>query len=162
MSARRRTAMLRRLEDGALVGLVAALLVLAIAPILLRNTLGISPLWVEPVARHLVMWTGFLGALVVTRENRHIRIDLVLRFLPERPRQWVRVAADAASAALCRVLARVAIDFVADERRFGAPGPADVPAWVLQLVFPLCFAAMAWRYGARCQRHLASRKRAAR
>jgi len=154
--------MLRRLEDGALVALVAALLVLAVAPILLRNALGISPLWVEPVARHLVMWTGFLGALVATREDRHIRIDIILRLLPERQRLWGRVAADSASAVLCLVLARVAIDFVADERRFAAPGPAGVPTWVLQLIFPLCFAVMAWRYGTRCQRHLASRKGVAR
>ncbi|MEE2832280.1 MAG: hypothetical protein VYD18_07960, partial [Candidatus Latescibacterota bacterium] len=56
--------LLHRLEEGVLVMLVGALLVLAFSQILLRNFLGITWLWGDPLVRHLVLWASFLGALI--------------------------------------------------------------------------------------------------
>ena len=144
--------LLRRFEDGLLVSMVALLLILSFGQILCRNLFEITFLWVEPLARHLVMWTGFLGALVATREGKHIRIDVLLRFLPGPRRGWAELVGELVAAALCGVLSWVAVDFVTDERCYGGTGPLDLPTWVLQLIFPLCFGLMTCRYAARAAR----------
>jgi len=141
-----RPSVLARLEDGVLVAMVTVLLLVSFGQILLRNLFQVTPLWIEPLARHLVMWTGFLGALAATREGRHIRIDAVLRLLPPLGRAAALLLSGAVSALTCGVLAWVAFGFVADERRYGAVGFLDLPTWILQVIFPACFALMACRY----------------
>lgn len=138
-----------RLEDGLLVTMVAILLAISFGQILLRNLFDISLIWIDPLARHLVMWAGFFGALVAAREGKHIRIDALLRLLSPRRRIWAQLIGDTVSTAVCGFLASVAYDFVADERRYGATGLLDLPTWILQLVFPLCFGLMACRYAVR-------------
>ncbi|MFC1525356.1 TRAP transporter small permease [Candidatus Latescibacterota bacterium] len=151
--------LLRRFEDGLLIGLMMALLVLSFSQILLRNLADIGFLWLEPLIRHLVMWTGFLGALVATREHKHIRIDAALRLLPAGRQTWALLVADLVSAGVCGLLCWIAVDFVGDERQYGLRPFLDLPAWILQLVFPLTFGLMACRYGVRTARRVAGLRR---
>jgi TRAP-type C4-dicarboxylate transport system permease small subunit len=142
-------ALLHRLEEGVLVMLVGALLVLAFSQILLRNFLGITWLWGDPLVRHLVLWASFLGALIATREDRHIRIDAVLRLLPPRPRLVATALGDAVAAAICLILAPLAARFVIDEHDYGGDAFLGLPRWTLQLVFPFVFAGMGLRFAGR-------------
>ena len=81
---------IHRLEDGLLFLLMSTLVLLSVAQIALRNAFGITFLWSEPLVRHLVLWCGFLGALIATRLDKHIRIDAVLLLLPGRVRTGCR------------------------------------------------------------------------
>ncbi|MFH1568270.1 MAG: TRAP transporter small permease [Gemmatimonadota bacterium] len=148
----RPASLLRRLEDGLLVALVGVLLFLSFAQIVLRNLFAATPVWLDPLTRHLVMWTGFLGALVATREDKHIRIDAGLRLLSPPRRAQVLLVGEGVAAATCGWLAWVAVRFVADERTMGVAAFPGVPTWVAQLVFPLCFGLMACRYAVRAAR----------
>ena len=38
--------------------------------------------WAEPFVRLLVLWVTFLGASLVTGENKHIKIDLLTQIIP--------------------------------------------------------------------------------
>ena len=140
---------LHRLEEGVLVLLVGSLLVLAFAQILLRNFLGITWLWGDPLVRHLVLWSSFLGALIATRLDRHIRIDAVLRLLPRRPRLVAAALGDAIAAAVCLILTPLAARFVIDEHDYGGDAFLGLPRWTLQLVFPIVFGGMGLRFAGR-------------
>ena len=69
-------AALHRLEDSVLCLLMTSLILLAFGQIALRNLFGISFLWSEPLIRHLVLWCSFLGALIASRMDKHIRINV--------------------------------------------------------------------------------------
>ena len=146
----------QRAEEAALVALVACLLCLAFAQILLRNLFQVTWFWADPLLRHLVLWSSFLGALIATREDRHIRIDAVLRLLPGRWRPAVGAAGDLAGAVLCGILSPIALRFVLDERAYGAEAFPGMPAWVAQVVFPGVFAGMSLRFLANGVRRLRS------
>ena len=73
---------LYRVEDGLLVALLLAMIVLAGVDILARLALGSGMTWIAPVLRVLVLWIGLLGALVATRSREHIAIDVLSRFAP--------------------------------------------------------------------------------
>jgi TRAP-type C4-dicarboxylate transport system permease small subunit len=144
--SRRVTRTLEKLEDGTLVTLVGALVVVASSQIALRNLFSVTFFWADPLVRHLVLWSGFVGAIVATRESRHIRIDFMLRFCSMRLRNGIQLAANLSSAAVCLVLFVTAVRFILDEREFGYRGVFDTPVWYLQLVFPATFGIMAVRF----------------
>jgi len=139
-----------RAEDGFLVVLTIILVVVAIAQILLRNLFSVTLLWADPVVRMLVLWTAFMGALVAARENRHLRIDALLQLLPSDKRRYVDVIIHLFNAAVCGLLAGIAVDFVHDEYIYGMRGALELPSWIFQLIFPLAFGVMSWRFLKRC------------
>jgi TRAP-type C4-dicarboxylate transport system permease small subunit len=140
------------LEEAFLVLFVGALISLCFAQILLRNFLEITWLWADPLVRHLVLWSAFVGALIATRDDRHIRIDAGLRMLPARGRQIVAAVGDSIAAATCLTLTPFAVRFVLNERAYGGDAFLELPHWILQLVFPVVFGAMGLRFSTRAAR----------
>ena len=109
-----------RLADRVLTSLVGALLVLTFAVMLglaalqlfLRGVLHGGILWGDIAARYLVIWVGFFGAFLATKENRHFRIDVLTRFLNPRLRLWFNAFSDLFAAVICYLLLRAGITFV--------------------------------------------------
>jgi TRAP-type C4-dicarboxylate transport system permease small subunit len=136
----------RRLEDGAIVVLLAAIVLLAGAQIVVRN-LGLGGLvWSDQVLRILVLWVAMFGAVAAARDNNHAIIDLVVHRLPDLPKRILESAVCAVTAALCGFIAWHSALFVREESAFGARLFGEVPAWPFQLAIPLGFGLIAWRY----------------
>jgi TRAP-type C4-dicarboxylate transport system permease small subunit len=64
------------------------------------------------------------------------------------------IVVDAFTAAVCGVLAYYSWTFVRDSRAFGDTLLGDWPAWLFQLVLPVGFALIAYRYALGCLRRL--------
>ena len=60
-------------------------LVLAFAFIVGRYLFGLSLLGSDEVQVFIMVAMTFLGAVVVTRRNLHLRMDVLVRFMPGRP-----------------------------------------------------------------------------
>jgi TRAP-type C4-dicarboxylate transport system permease small subunit len=137
---------LHRFEEALLALLLGAMIVLASLQILLRGALGSGIGWVDPLLRVMVLWVGLLGAVTASREGRQITIDVLSRLLPGRARAAVGVVTSVFTAAVASVVAFHAARFVASEREFASVAFSGVPAWLLELVIPVAFAAVALRY----------------
>lgn len=136
----------RRFENGALVVLLTAMLVLAVVQIALRNLTGSGPGWADEALRLLVLWVGMFGALAASRDDRQLRIDLLSRYLSPGPRRIVEIVVHGVTAVICAILAWQSWRFVAAEAEYGATLFNDLPAWPFQLILPLGFALLAWRH----------------
>lgn len=134
-----------RVEDGVLFVLMSALLLLSFSQIVSRNLFDHTILWADPLIRHLVLWASFLGALIATREDKHIRIDALWRILPAPARCLTQFFTSLFAAGTCSILCWIAVRFVSDERAFGDLGFLGIPIWILGLIFPLTFGLMALR-----------------
>jgi TRAP-type C4-dicarboxylate transport system permease small subunit len=55
---------------------------LAFAQIVLRNGFDGGIVWADSLLRIMVLWIALIGAVVASRDQRHINIDLISRFLP--------------------------------------------------------------------------------
>lgn len=135
-----------RVEDGLLVALLGVMIALAGGQIFLRNVFDSGLGWGDPLLRVMVLWVGLLGALAATRDDNHITIDVLSRFLPERSKSLARVVTDLFSAVVCGLIAYHSGRFVAMEFEDGAIAFAAVPAWVCEAVIPLGFGLMAVRF----------------
>ena len=99
-------------ENAALAVVFALTVVLPIAEIALRATLGIGIDGVSALVQHLTLALGMIGAAVAAREERLLSLAVVT-MLKGRAASMARFASGAISAAVAALLAFAAADFVA-------------------------------------------------
>jgi TRAP-type C4-dicarboxylate transport system permease small subunit len=63
-------------ETALIVFIVIFMVFLAFLQVVLRNVFSQGLLWGDILLRQLVLWIGFIGASLATREEKHINIDL--------------------------------------------------------------------------------------
>ena len=144
------------LEEAALVLLMGTLIGTAFAQIILRNLLSITFVWSDPLVRHLVLWCGLFGAMIATRQDKHIRIDALFRLLSPPWRDWVHASTSFFSALVCLLLTWISLRFIGDEMAGGTTAFLNLQTWQLQLIFPLSFGIMALRFLFQCGLRLQS------
>ena len=137
---------LHRVEDALLVLLLTAMIVLAGTQILLRNFFDSGIVWIDPLLRVLVLWLGLLGAMVATRNNKHISIDLLSRFLKRDIYCLVQSVVAQISAWTCLVIAWYGLNWIRLDYEDGVTSFAGIPAWMLEIIIPVAFASVGLRY----------------
>ena len=137
------------LEDGLLVLLLFALIVLACTQIVLRNGFGTGLMWADELLRLLLLWLALIGAVAASRDHKQIAIDVMSRFLPNRWLRWVELVTNLFTAVVTAVLCYYSAVFVAQSREFEDVVLGDWPAWGFQAILPVAFALMTYRYGLR-------------
>jgi len=136
----------RHAETALLTVLLTALIGIACTQILLRNVFATGLSWLDGGAQMLVLWIAVVGALAASRDGRHIAINLSARILPAQWNRWVTVVVDCFAMLVAGRFAWHAAGFVADSKAFGDELLGGVPAWTLQLILPVGFALIAWRF----------------
>ena len=143
-------AFLKRCEDALLVVLLLGMIGMAAGQVLLRNFVDSGMYGGDSAVRVMVLWVTMLGAMVASRDDSHIRIDLVGRFLQELEKPLLQATAARINYAFtCFVLALFSWasgQFVYYEYVDQSIAFATVPAWICEVVMPLGSGIMALRY----------------
>jgi TRAP-type C4-dicarboxylate transport system permease small subunit len=137
---------LHRAEDGLLVFLLSAMILLAATQIVLRNFLDSGFVWIDPLLRVLVLWLGLIGATVATRNNKHIRIDLLSKLFSRNTHRLIQSVIGQISAWTCLVIAWYGFQWIQMDFEDGITSFAGVPAWMLEVIIPVTFALIGLRY----------------
>lgn len=134
------------IERSMLAGLLLALIALAAYQVLARNLFDSGLTWGDGFVRTAVLWITVIGALVASRTDDHIRMDVITRFLPQTALRLVQRLLALFTAAVCLVFAYYAVQFIRFEYEDGTLAFGAVPAWVCELVMPIGFSLMGLRY----------------
>lgn len=137
---------LATLEQTLIVVFLAAMVLLAFLQVLLRNLWGFGLPWVDILLRHMVLWLGIVGASLAAKRKQHIRIDILPRHFPLRQQRIIEQGILVLSAAVSILLGLGAFTLVRQEWATGSVAFGSVPVWVLQLVLPVGFAVLAFRF----------------
>lgn len=137
---------LHRLEDSLIVFVLLGMILLAVWQILLRNLFSSSLVWIEPLLQNAVLWIGLLAAMIASRKDEHIRIDMAATLLPARFHPYLTSVVDVFTAAMCLFVSYHSALFVWQEYQFSAPAFANVPSWLLQSILPVGFFSIGLRY----------------
>jgi TRAP-type C4-dicarboxylate transport system permease small subunit len=137
---------LQKVEDSLLIGLVLLMMVMAVLQIILRNLFGAGVLWGDELVRLLVLWIGLMGAMIASRSNHHIRIDVISRYLPARMKKLSAILIFIFTALICFAMTWFSMAFVRMEKADGLIAFAAVPAWVCESIIPVAFAIISIRY----------------
>ncbi|WP_457552028.1 TRAP transporter small permease [Desulfobacula sp.] len=137
---------LQKLEDGILIGLLLLMIFIAVLQIFLRNLFNSGILWGDPLVRVLVLWIGLIGAMVASRNDHHISIDVLSRYLPDQIKKLSHLMISLFTTMVCAVMAYYSIVFVIMEKDAGLIAFATIPTWVCESIIPVSFAIISFRY----------------
>ena len=140
--------------DRLLAAAETALLVI----LLLRNLADAGLAGAEPVMRVAVLWIALLGAMVATRQRRHVSVDLLSRYLAPGPRRASVILIDGFSAAVCGLIAWHSARLVYYEYTIPTLAISAVPVWLAQAILPLGFGLIALRYLVQLPARLSGRR----
>jgi TRAP-type C4-dicarboxylate transport system permease small subunit len=106
-----------------------------------RYLLGLSLLGADEVQIFIMVAMTFLGAAVVTRRNLHLRMDVLVRFLPAPARVALRVAEQVLLAALGGFVLTQSYLYARQMLRIGRTSDmAGIPMWIPHATVALGFA----------------------
>lgn len=115
-----------------------------------RYLFGISLLGSDEVQVFIMVCATFLGAAVVTRRNQHLRMDVLLQFMPEPMRIALRVAEQLLLIAIAGFVVSQSYYYASQMLRIGRTSDmAGVPMWIphgaVALGFALILIVTVWR-----------------
>lgn len=141
--------MIEKATVALLVTCVCGMVIFSVLAIVLRwfNT---ALLWIEPLVRHLVFFSTFLGGVIATGKGTHIGIDVISKILESNGLHHLKdvmakIVSFSCFLALCW-LSYSSIEFVKVEMEFGKPVFWSIPSGVLVSSIPVGFALIGIRY----------------
>lgn len=136
-----------------LLAAVAALLLLAMvlvvtADIVLRNTARVGFAWANEVTEYALYLTTLMTAPWLLRRGQHVRIDMMLVFVPPRVAWLMEALADAIGFAASLVLVWYGTIMTGQSARLGSLTIKNLvfPEWWLLWPLPVCFALLALEF----------------
>lgn len=136
----------RTVEDAILVIILSGMILLAAGQIVARNFFGFGFIWSDELLRMLVLWIALAGAVAASRTDKHINIAILDRFLSQKLNARIKIVVDLFTASVCAVITWFSISFVRTSYEYQDVLLGGVPAWLLQLVLPIGFGLISWRY----------------
>src|SRR5690554_6205121 len=133
-------------EDSLLLMILLSMILLAGAQIVLRNFFDYSLFWGDEMLRLMVLWLTVAGGLAASRMDRHISVEVLGRFLPDRLQAPVRIILDLFTATVCALISWQSARFVMSSYEYSDTVMVNFPAWIAQIVLPIGFALMTWRH----------------
>ncbi len=133
-------------ETYILVFVVLIMVLFSFAQVVLRNVFDQGILWGDILLRHLVLWVGFIGASIASREGKHINIDVFSRLMKGRSRPIAQGIVYLFATFITYLLMIASWNFVMDEREYETLLFGDIAAWYFQIIIPIGFGLMAIRF----------------
>jgi C4-dicarboxylate transporter, DctQ subunit len=135
-----------KVEGAILIFLLLIMLFMAFGQVVLRNIFSGGIVWGDILLRHLVLWIGFLGSALATSGERHINIDILTRYLPERLKGAVATLSNVFAAVICFLLFRASLTFINFEITNTNTIFAEIPSWYGQIIIPVGYGLLAFHF----------------
>jgi C4-dicarboxylate transporter DctM subunit len=116
-----------RTEDAILVLALALMALIPVVELLARSWFDVGIPGATDYLQHLTLWIGFLGAMLATREGKHLNIGAAANWLPPRVNRAAGYLVAFISSAVCAGLFGASLQLVVAE----APG---LPLWTAKII----------------------------
>jgi TRAP-type C4-dicarboxylate transport system permease small subunit len=122
-----------------------AMVVLVAADIVLRNVARAGFPFANEMTEYALYVITLLTAPWLLRRGQHVRLDLVLTFVPPRAAWMMEAAADVIGFSVCLVMMCYGFKMAADSAALGSLTIKNLvfPEWWLLAPLPVCFALVA-------------------
>ncbi len=138
--------LVQKVEDYILICLLLIMITMAVLQIFLRNFFDSGIVWGDSLVRVLVLWIGLVGAMIASRTDNHISIDILSRYLPSEIRRFTSLATHVFTTVVTALMAWFSLAFVKMEMGVNLIAFANVPAWVCESIIPIAFGVISIRY----------------
>jgi len=135
--------------DGMIVFLLGGMVLLAAAQIIMRNLFSYSLFWGDDLLQLALLWLVMAGAVAAARSGEHLRINILVQYVPRDLRPWLYAALHGFTSAICGTLAWQSLRMVYDSAVYGGTLLGEVPTWAAQIILPVGFGFLALHYSLR-------------
>ncbi len=126
-------------ENLVLVTALAAMLLLPVTEILLRQVFKTGISGSSAIVQHLTLIVGMLGGAIAARDGRLLALSPVQTLLTGRARAAAKIFSSGFAAAICFFLCLASMQYVLEVKPLGKILVYGIPVWVIQLFLPLGF-----------------------
>jgi TRAP-type C4-dicarboxylate transport system permease small subunit len=130
---------LERLSRWGLISCLLMILSLAVMAIFFRWG-GKSFMWLEPLVRHLVFLSAFLGGSLATSKNVHIKVDLLTKLVEMSSSKFIQWLHRNIITLFCCLtmlaLLKSSYEFYLSEKEFGSPAFLHIHSSYLVAIIP--------------------------
>ncbi len=114
--------------------------------VLRREIFSYSSIWGEEIVRYSFIYLAWIGASAAVKERAHIRIDVIMHYLGQRPKALLYIFGDLVMFGVAIIALYWSLETVHISWKFGSVthGLRISNVWFLMAV-PLGFALMIWR-----------------
>ncbi|NLD36532.1 MAG: TRAP transporter small permease subunit [Desulfatiglans sp.] len=145
------------LERGLIILSFSLMIIFSFLNVILRalyTKLGFEPAnlvlnnmgWSEPFSRMMLLWITFLGASMLTTENRHIKIDIFGQFMSPFLISLREVITSIACITICFFMVHSSVGYIRMEIVHGTGIILGIKAWVWYLIIPAGFLLILLRF----------------
>jgi C4-dicarboxylate transporter DctM subunit len=96
--------------------------------------------------QNLTLWVAFLGAIIASREGRHLNLSTGAEFLPPRLQELAAALVAMVSTAVVSGLFWASLQFVRSEMESPASIAGWLPIWVVESILPAAFMVITLRF----------------
>ena len=137
---------LARITGWLIIFLLSVMILMAFGQVVLRNLFHTGIEWGDVLLRHLVLWIGFLGAIIATGEGRHLKIEFINKLAAERYRKILYVLTNLFAAVVCFYLMGAAIAFVRSEQDSASTLILNLPTTYFIIIIPIGYGIISFRF----------------
>jgi TRAP-type C4-dicarboxylate transport system permease small subunit len=108
--------------------------------------------WADKRALFLLLWVGFLGASMATRQGKHIKLDIARKLCPPRLLRWYNALSYFVAASFTGFLVYLGWIYMFHEdygRFWSRTVPGEIPDWLVVLAIPVSLLLMTLRFAAK-------------
>jgi C4-dicarboxylate transporter DctQ subunit len=141
---------LRRIDRDAELWLLLVFYVMLVVTmaieVLRREVFSYSSIWGEEIVRYSFIYLAWIGAAAAVKERAHIRIDVIMHYLPQRPKTLMYIFGDLVMFFVAIIALYWSMETVHVSAKFGSvtDGLRISKVWFLMAV-PMGFALIVWR-----------------
>jgi len=137
---------LLKIEVVVTIGILVSMMVIATIQIIMRNLFDSGLLWTESYIRVAVLWLALLGAMLASRNHKHLAIDTLIHRLTKPTQYWLQRFNDLFSAIICFIISYHSSLFIYSEYQQGSIAFAIIPSWLCEVIIPVAFVLIGCRY----------------
>lgn len=132
-----------------LIIILFGILLFAVSSIVLR-WLGMSPSWIEPMVRHMVFLSAFLGGSLATSKRVHIKVDILTHLVDRSSSKSLKWVHQNLISLFCFVTTLVltcsAHDFFKVEQQYGSDSFLGIHSSFLVAIIPFGMGLISLRF----------------
>jgi TRAP-type C4-dicarboxylate transport system permease small subunit len=138
---------LTRIERFAASILIFVLTIFVVMDVGVREIFKEGIPWAQKGAVYMMIWAGFLGAVLITQKVEHLRPEIADKFWTGKLKSFYLRANNLLVFIFTAAMAYYSYKYVMESREFADRNVIiDMPMWALQAVIPYCFFSMSIRY----------------
>jgi TRAP-type C4-dicarboxylate transport system permease small subunit len=109
--------------------------------VLNRKIFGVSSRWVVEIAEYSLVWITLLAAAWTLKNEKHVRMELLLTKLKPPNRAIVNIATSTIALLCIMIVAWYSLRITVEYQRieYVTPTPLRLPQWIIMLALPVGF-----------------------